>query len=361
MKSTPPKSRERIYLVTTVIGVFAVSEDNKIMDYIPFERDTQRIAEKLKAAEYQVIDEERRLMAKLKPAEFIFPVKKGEARHWDRAKEEFVKQNLRNLAVEKGFVKDQSEFNRLLTQVNITLTKVEIKKAVGRDSLVIQLNGAVEELDKSINILIERLREFYGLHFPEMDRMVENHERYALLVANFGQRDKIEDPELKRLAERSMGVDMRAEDIKAIQEFASKILELYGLRKDLNNYLDDLLKEVAPNFRALAGTTIAAKLIARAGGLDKLARIPSSTLQLIGAEKALFRHLHGHGKSPKHGIISSHPILQNASMENKGKLARVLASKLSIAAKMDKYSRKDESVKLKKELDEKIKEIIKSK
>jgi len=87
--------------------------------------------------------------------------------------------------------------------------------------------------------------------------------------------------------------------------------------------------------------------------------MPSSTIQLLGAEKALFRHLHGHGKSPKHGIISTHPLVQNAPKELKGKVARLLASKLSIAAKLDNYSKKNQSERLKRELQEKIKELAK--
>jgi nucleolar protein 56 len=219
------RQKGRVYIVTTAMGTFAVSEDNKILGYIPFRKDAFSIAQKMKAAEYQVIDEESQLMSKHRPAEFVFSNRKGDAKHWDKAKEEFIKQNLRSLAVEKGFVKDQAEFNQLLTNVNIAMTKVEIKKAVGRDSLIVQLNGAVEELDKSINILMERLRELYGLHFPEMDRMVENHEKYATLVAKFGSRDKIDEPEVRRLAERSMGADMKEADIQTMQLVASELLE----------------------------------------------------------------------------------------------------------------------------------------
>jgi nucleolar protein 56 len=354
------KSKENIYIVTTFAGVFAVSEENKIKEYVPFPKDPRKVAVKMKAAEQAIIREENELMQKFKGSDFVFPEKKKGVEHWDKSKEEFIRQNLRKLAVEKAFVKDQSEFNQFLTKVNIALTKAEIKKAVKRDSLVVQVNGAIEELDKAINILTERLREFFSLHFPEMDRIVSNHEKYARIVEKFGSREKIEDPELKRFVKRSMGIDLKKEDIDALQKFASQILELYKLRKSLEDYLDNLLKEVAPNFRALAGSKIAGKLIAQAGGLDKLAKMPSSTIQLLGAEKALFRHLHGRGKSPKHGVISSHPLLQNAPKNMKGKVARLIASKLSIAAKIDNFSKKNQSAKLKSELEKKVKETMKS-
>jgi nucleolar protein 56 len=355
------KVKRSIYIVTTIAGVFAVSEDDKIKGYVPFPKDPRKVADKIKTAEQTIIKEEKELMEKFKGSDFIFPEKKEGIKQWDKSKEEFVRQNLRKLAVEKGIVKDQSEFNQFLTKVNIALTKAEIKKTVKRDSLVVQVNGAIDELDKAINILTERLREFFSLHFPEMDRIIPNHERYAKIVEEFGSREKIDDPELKRFVKNSMGIDLKKEDVNALQKFASQILELYKLRKSLEDYLDNLLKEVAPNFRALAGSKIAGKLIAQAGGLDRLAKMPSSTIQLLGAEKALFRHLHGRGKSPKHGVISSHPLLQNAPKDMKGKVARLIASKLSIAAKLDNFSKKDQSSKLKSELEKKIKETIKKK
>ena len=126
----------------------------------------------------------------------------------------------------------------------------------------------------------------------------------------------------------------------------------------MEKYLDDLLKEVAPNLRELAGSTIAARLISLSGGLDKLVKKPSSTIQLLGAEKALFRFLHGRGRSPKYGLLFMHNMVQNAPNEKKGKIARVLASKLSIAAKIDYYGKGNLSVELKKTLDDKIKNIM---
>jgi len=331
-KMQPIAGKARTYEVVTIAGVFTLDEKNNIVNYEKFPKDPEQIAENMK---------------------------KAGSRRTDEAKEQFVRQNLRELAVKYGFVKDQLEFNKLMTKVNIALAKTEIKKAIGKDSLVVQLNGSLEELDKSINILIERLREFYSLHFPEMDRAIDDHEMYAKLVAQFGSRENMESPDLRKLAERSMGANLEKEDIAVVQEFAAKILGLHELRKDLEKYLDRLLSEVAPNLKAVAGPQIAGKLIARAGGLDKLARMPSSTIQLLGAEKALFRHLHGHGKSPKHGIISTHPLVQNAPKELKGKVARLLASKLSIAAKLDNYSKKNQSERLKRELQEKIKELAK--
>ena len=122
-----------------------------------------------------------------------------------------------------------------------------------------------------------------------------------------------------------------------------------------------MLKETAPNLRDIAGPALAAKIIALAGGMEKLVRMPSSTIQLLGAEKALFRHLHGRGKSPKHGIVIIHPLVQNAMLKDKGKLSRLVASKMSIAAKMDFYSKVYRGKDLKNDLEDKAKKIIQKK
>jgi len=356
----------RAYIITTFIGTFAIDENKKIISFKPFPKDPSIIAEKYKTSEFEVIDDEKKLMFELGRKgykEFVFPFRKDGARNIETGtdQEAFIKDNLRKLAVERQFVKDQAEFNSLLTKINLELTRVKIKKAMGRDGLILQANGALEELDKSINILMERLREWYGLHFPEMNRAVESHEKYATLVEKFGRRDKIDDAELKQFIEKSMGMDLKNEDFKIIQGFASEINTLYKMREKISKYLDSILKEVAPNLRELAGPLLAAKLISKAGGLEKLARSPSSTIQLLGSEKALFRFLHGRGKSPKYGILFSHQYIQNAPREHKGKIARTLAAKLSIAAKMDFYSKKYKADELKKDLEQRIKEIVKGK
>lgn len=353
----------RVYIISTFIGSLGIDEKNKIVGFRAFPKEPEKIAEKLRTSEIEVIDEEKQLMHDLWKKdykEFVFSFRKKGAKKVepDNNAERFIKENMRKIAVDKKFVNDQTEFNQLLSRINIELTKVKIKKAVGRDSLVIQTIGAIEELDKSVNVFIERLREFYGLHFPEMDRIISSHEKYAEIVEKYGAKDKIEEIELKQISKKSMGVDMKEEDIKTIQSIASEILRLYKLRDELTKYLEKTLKEVAPNFTELAGTILAAKLISRAGGLDKLSKMPSSTIQLIGAEKSLFRFLHGQGRSPRFGILYYHPLVLSAPERLKGKVARILSSKLSLAAKMDFYSKEYKANKLKQDMDEKIKKIL---
>ena len=353
----------KAYLVPTLVGVFAVDENNKVMMFRPFKRDPREAAEKFKISQIEVIDEEKQIkviLGKKGLREFIFSCRKPGARNFDQngKAEGFVRDNIRRLAVENGFAKSEQEAGQFLTKATIELAKAHIKRSVGRDKLIVQANGAIEDLDKSINIEMERLREWYGLHFPEMNREIASHEKFAKLVSKFGKRDSVDDPQANEFKSNSMGADFPEEDIKMMQEFADNVLRMFDMRDRLVSYTEGVLKQVAPNLLDLAGTALATKLIAKAGGLERLSRMPSSTIQLIGAEKALFRFLKGKGKSPRHGIIFSHPVIQNARDQHRGKLARTIAAKLCIAAKMDYYSKTYKGDALKKELDRKVKEIL---
>jgi nucleolar protein 56 len=155
-----------------------------------------------------------------------------------------------------------------------------------------------------------------------------------------------------------MGIELEEKDEELLKEYSTQLKELYKLREHLEKYTEKLMEEVAPNFSAIATPLLGARLIALEGSLSKLAKKPSSTLQLMGAEKALFRYLKGHGKSPKYGILYTHPEIQKVPMNKRGRIARILASKMAIAIKVDQYGSKDRTEKLKKEVDEKIKEAL---
>jgi nucleolar protein 56 len=355
----------KAYIVTTFIGCFGLDEENRIISFVFFPKDINKIAEKLVASETEIIEEEKKVKEELLKkgfTEFIFSIKKEGVKSEPGSKaENFVKENLRKMALEKGFIKDETEFNQFLSKVGAEITRLKIKKALGKDKIVVHVNGAIEELDKTINIFVERIREWYSLHFPEMERIVKSHERFLKLIKDFGLRKKIKEKDLLELKDKSIGMDLSENDIRPIQEFASLILNLYELREKLSKYLEKVLKEVAPNFSEIATPTLAAKLISKAGSLEKLAKMPSSTIQLLGAEKSLFRFLHGKGKSPKYGLIFQHPYVQRAPLKLRGKVARHLAAKLSMAIKIDFYSKEYKAEKLKKDLEEEIKKIISQK
>ncbi len=356
----------RVYIVSTLIGIFGINDRKKVVYFKSFGNDPKKSAEKFKLSQIDFVDEEKQSKIQLGKKgyrEFIFGYRKPNEKNIENNNigEKFVKDNLIKLAMEKGFAKTPNEVTQFITKVTIQLTKVHIKKSVTRDGLIIQVNGALEDLDKSINVYIERLREWYGLHFPEINRKISGHEKFIQIVSKYGKRENIKENDLQELINNSMGADLKDEDIEIMRVFATKIQEMINLRESLSKYSEKVLKEVAPNLLNIIGTTLATKIIAKSGGLKKMSRMPSSTIQLIGAEKALFRYLHGKGKSPRHGIIFSHPLIQNSKDENRGKMARLIASKISIASKIDYFSKEFKGNALKDEINRKAKIILSKK
>ena len=347
----------KAYIVQGLIGVFAFDEKSELIDQIFFPKDAKKVVQNITR---DLTDEEKQIIDRLKKRGYTIFIssKTNEVYQFEENNlgDRKYRQNFRMITKQGKF--SDLELNEFLTEIGIELTKIRIKEAVKKDKIVIQAVDAIDEIDKSLNIFIERLREWYGLHFPEMGRVVEKHEKYAKLVAEYGSRDKIEEKDLVELKKISMGIELSEKDEEILKEYASKINELYKMREHIENYVDHLLKQVAPNLRELATPLLAARLIAMSGGLDKLAKKPSSTIQLLGAEKALFRYLHGRGRSPKYGLLFTHNYIQNAPANKRGKVARILASKLSIAVKIDCYGKVDRSQEMKKNLEERIKKIM---
>jgi len=251
------------------------------------------------------------------------------------------------------------------------LAKVRVRKAVEkRDLLVAQAIQTIDDLDKTLNLFMSRIREWYGLHFPELDRLIDKHETYARLVLNLRRRDdftaenlekeglpKAKAEHIAKAAGASMGADLSEGDVNQIQAMCKNTLELYDVRQSLDKYVDSVMEDVAPNVRALAGSLLGARLIALAGGLNNLAKLPASTVQVLGAEKALFRALRTGTRPPKHGIIFQHSLIHEAKRWQRGKVARALAGKLAIASRIDAFSGKYAGDDLKADLEKRIEEI----
>ena len=348
----------KAYIVKSLIGFFAIDENGKIIDYVLFEKNPREIAEKI--LEEGITDEEKKLIDLLKKRGYrqFISSKRNDCYKFEPENfgEKVFRKKFREFTRKLNF--SDEELNSFLTRIGLELTREKIRKSIRKDRILIQVVNAIDELDKSLNILITRLREWYGLHFPEMSRIIENHEKFAKLVSRYGLRSHIEEERLKDLKEKSIGIELDEKDERILKEYATRIEEMYKLREHLEKYVDHLMSEIAPNTKELAGSLIGARLIALAGGLEKLAQKPSSTVQLLGAEKALFRYLRGRGRSPKFGVLFIHPLVQKTPREKKGKVARVIASKISIAAKLDFYGRKEKTEKLKEDLEEKIKKIM---
>jgi len=275
------------------------------------------------------------------------------------------------LAVESGFMKDADEFGLWMHSVAMEVTKSRVKGAVEkRDLVVAQAIQTLDELDRTINMLMARVREWYGIHFPELDRLLEKHETYARLVVKLGSKGnftveglvKEEVPASKaegiaKVAEKSMGADLAEADLAQIQALCKEITNLYQLRQDLEKYLDGTMEEVAPNMKFLVGSLLGARLIAVSGGLTNLAKRPASTIQVLGAEKALFRSLKTGTRPPKHGLIFQHTVIHDGKRWQRGKIARALAGKLAIAARADAFGGRHIGEELKVNFDKRLEEI----
>ncbi len=373
-------------VVECVMGIFGFGEANELVDKILFPKDPKEIAERLRKIETgKVIDEIATLVKKLQDKGYtLFMFESLETARNARERlnievnvtrpteaGELLRRNLEKIAVEVGFVKQATELHAWIHKVSMELTKIRVRTAIEkRDLVVAQAIQTIDDLDKTQNLFMSRIREWYGLHFPELDRLIEKHETYARLVANLGGRNSLTAENLEKeglpkakakqiaeVAQTSMGAELDEGDIHQIQALCKDTLDLYNLRQTLEGYLDSVMDEVAPNIRALVGSLLGARLIALAGGLNNLAKRPASTIQVLGAEKALFRALKTGTRPPKHGIIFQHTTLHEAKRWQRGKVARALAGKLAIAARIDAFSGKYIGDQLKANLERRIKEI----
>ena len=229
-----------------------------------------------------------------------------------------------------------------------------MKKAQSsEDKHLIQAINSIDEIDESIARLIERIREWYALYFPEMD-LIKNNETYIKLIYENKTKEEIINAKIDAFPEDMLDIeeDIDPNDLEIMNNYAKSIYELQQTRKNIIDYIDEKMESVAPNLKLLVGSSLGAKLISHAGGLKRLASYPSSTVQIMGAEKALFRHLKSGDRPPKYGLIYQHPQVRGAKWWNRGKIARLLASRISLAVRKDVFTH---------DFDEKIFDEFKSK
>jgi len=349
----------KAFIWTNIFGSFAFNEKGEVITYKLFPKNGEYVFQALERSRREVIEEEAELKEELEKkgfeVEFCVDKKKGMVK---LEKEKIFRKNFRNFLKKIG-MKDE-DINEFLSFISSFIARESVRRAVRKDDMIIQATGALEDLTKTINLFSERLREFYGLHFPELEKLITDHEKYAKIVQKYGERGNIKEGKLAPYAEMSMGGKFEKEDVELAKELARTITYLISLRKKVEKYLEKKVREIAPNLAEVAGPSLAAKLIARAGSLEKLAKMPSSTIQLLGSEKALFRYLRGKGKPPKHGLIFAHPLLQRTPEKLRGKVARILASKLLVAIRLDHFSKEFRGKEIRKEMEEKVKEVWKS-
>lgn len=218
------------------------------------------------------------------------------------------------------------------------------------DIMIVQAIALLDDLDKELNTYAMRCKEWYGWHFPELAKIITDSVAYARIIQTMGIRSNAQDADLseilpeemeehvKSAAEVSMGTEITEIDLLNIQALADQIIEFSAYREQLANYLSSRMKAIAPNLTVLVGELVGARLIAHAGSLTSLAKAPASTLQILGAEKALFRALKTKHDTPKYGLLYHASLVGQATGKNKGKIARVLAAKASVALRYDSLS-----------------------
>ena len=371
----------KAFIVQFPFGVLAFGEDNQIVEEALYPKKPQAAAKAIVKAETGKLDHLNELVTKLHAAGYdAFALDNEKTAADAKAKLDItaevfdaseLRSHIEEYAIATGFVKDAAELNTWNRNITVEIAKLRVKGAVEkRDLIVAQAIQTLDDLDRTVNLFMGRLREWYGLHFPELDRLVDKHETYARLVLNLGEREnftidalqKADIPAAKseaivQMAETSMGADIATNDLAQIQTLSRDVLNLYELRKDMESYLDKTMEEVAPNMRALVGSLLGARLIAIAGSLRNLAMRPASTIQVLGAEKALFRSLKTGAKPPKHGLIFQAALLHDAKKWQRGKIARALAGKLSIATRADAFGGNFIGDRLNADLDRRIAEI----
>jgi len=376
----------KVYLALAPFGVFAVSENGDVVDFELYPRGVAEAVEEALAVERgETSSSVGRLLERLKDKVSLIVVEDEEfARSisglgfnvsvtpGDDVFRLF-RSRLTDIALKYGFTSSAEELAKWMYSMEVEYTRRKLRAvAAKRDMLAVQAIRAIDDIDKTINLFATRIREWYGVHFPELDELVKEHEDYLRIVADIGHRDNITVEGLKRIgfsevkaskiaevASSSVGADLSEHDAEAIRTLARIVLDLYQLRGTLTSYLDEVMNEVAPNVTALVGPLLGARLLSLAGGLEKMAMLPASTIQVLGAEKALFRALRTGGKPPKHGVIFQYPEIHRSPRWQRGKIARTLAAKLSIAAKVDAFTGRFIGDKLREELQARIEEIKK--
>ena len=376
-----------VYLALSAFGTFVLDEKNEVVaKHVVYpdvglavsnlfaigEGETTPVTDAIaaeieKLGETEVIVEEQMLARTLsKFGNLIVTISANKIAKWFR-------ENLDDYLKKLGVTKTPEEIISFRRDVAIRLSKAKVSAASGeKDLLVKNAIDAIDEVDKSINVLVMRLREWYSVHQPSLSRLVEDQDQYArILKETSGKESMTKDmlvsagvPEatielVMNAILGDIGAELRDIDLNIIKVLAISVDNMYSTRKELEDYVATVMDEISPNVTALVGPLVGARLISLAGSLEDLARKPSSTVQVFGAEKALFRAIKTGADPPKHGIIYRVSEINSAPYWQRGKIARALAGKLSIAARIDAYSDRNIGASLREDFLKRVEEIRK--
>jgi nucleolar protein 58 len=247
---------------------------------------------------------------------------------------------------------DEKELKNMSLGLAHTMSRYKLSFSSEKvDTMIIQAVNLLEDLDKELNNYAMRLKEWYSWHFPELAKIVTDNTTYAHVVDLVGMRTNVKKipleklgsvagseeiaQEIKEAAEISMGTEILPEDEGHLRTLSKQVFEIAEYRANLAEYLKNRMAAVAPNLTMLIGELVAAKLISHAGSLMNLAKLPASTIQILGAEKALFRALKAKKNTPKYGLIYNASIVGSAKNQLKGKISRTLANKCALCVRYD--------------------------
>ncbi len=313
-------------------------------DYVFVKKGKSRLSDLSKF----LIDEQKDVVVNDLALNDVLKKKDIDSQIMSNAKMEDIQLTKPSILVDANFAQDENDAMQKLREFAINLSSSKVTEVSESPDLhIIQAVNTLDDTDKIINAISSRLREWYGLHFPELDNIIDSINGYAQIVLA-GKRENISDnvfvdagfPDskvqmLSLVKEKSRGGDITEENLQAVQGLAKNILELFDLRNNLEDQVEEQMKKNAPNITAVLGATVGARILAKAGSLSKLATMPASTIQVLGAEKALFRALKTGSNPPKHGLLFQHAVVHAAPRWQRGKIARAIAAKAAIASRVD--------------------------
>lgn len=342
-------------VVLTEFGI-SVFDDDKFVKAFPFSNPVKEfLAVKKKEAKLNqlvtfldsfdrgVVVSDESLLSVLKKSSV-------DAQLMEKKKIEEIQAAKPQVIVKSGFASNPQDALGKLRNFALDLSSSRVTEiSESPDLHVIQAINTLDEIDKISNALSSRLREWYGLHFPELDNIIDSINGYSQIVLA-GKRESLTDKifddagfpnskveMLSLVAKKSKGGDISKENLDIVQSLAKQILAFHELRIGIEAHIETQMNQVAPNLSAILGTAVGARILARAGSLKKLAIMPASTIQVLGAEKALFRSLKTGSQPPKHGLLFQHAMVHAAPRWQRGKIARAIAAKAAIAARVDVY------------------------
>ncbi len=315
---------QKAHTVRGSIGIFAFDDDGNLIMYKLFSSFKDFLKEKLDLEDYKIVEDE---LAK-----------------------KFYREKMRELALGLKF-DNEEKLNEYLTRFGIDYTKYKMKHNASKDSILVQAVRTYEDLQSEINVMAEHFYEWVIPYYPEINA---DPIKSVRLFHQYRKRENIPD------FSYTTGIDLNDDDLKIIDDYADSIYDSIQTLGKIESYIKKLTSEIAPNMSNIVGPLIAAKLISKAGSLKNIASMSSSSIQLLGAEKALFRYLKSRKRTlpPKYGIIFFSSYIQRAPKSIHGKLARIISSKLSIAAKIDYYSNRFDK-ELKEKFEREISEAMK--